>query len=94
MNPSLEASLSLLIQVPLVGIFIWYSLNLWKRTSDMQDKFMAALDRRDQEFEKRNNAICNTLAKLTEAIDTHDTFIEQKLDNMAVEKAKRINGLK
>jgi hypothetical protein len=52
---------SILIQVPLVGIFIWFSLESQKRFSD-------ALDKRDQEFEKRNAATCRSLEVLTSSV--------------------------
>lgn len=63
---------SLLIQVPVLGVFIWYSNKLVK-------DFMTALDKRDELYEKRNVALCgaineNTaqLRALTEMTVRHD----------------------
>jgi len=68
MPTNMEAAISLLIQVPLLGIFIWYSVYMWKLSAAAQEKFMTALDKRDLEFEKRNDKVCANLEKLTESI--------------------------
>lgn len=49
---------SLLVQVPILGVFIWYSSKLVK-------DFTAALDRRDELYEKRNCAIVEAMNKTT-----------------------------
>lgn len=71
---SLESWVALLIQVPLVGVFIWYSLESnkrWQQTSEKsQERFMEALDKRDDEFEKRNNSVITTIGSLNSAIVT------------------------
>ena len=53
--------ISLLIQVPLLGVFIWYSLHLQKR-------FDESLNRRDELYEKRNNALVDAITALTREI--------------------------
>lgn len=69
MTPDL---ISLLIQIPIVGIFIWYSLETNKRNSESQQKFilllqdqhqkfLEALDKRDAAFENRNKAVLSIL---------------------------------
>jgi hypothetical protein len=67
-----ETWASLAIQIPLVVAFIWYS-------RDMQKQFTATLEKRDQMYEQRNNAIvaaltANTaqLTELTRIITAHD----------------------
>ncbi len=88
--------LSLLIQVPLVGVFIWYSLEMNKRGNETQKTFMDALDKRDEAFDKRNNAIiqviermnesiCAQLKDLAEQYDAHDRYVH---DNIAKARAK------
>lgn len=59
---------SLLIQVPLVGVFIWYSLEMNKRMQEAQEKYMEALDRRDEAFEKRNSSVIASISSLNQAI--------------------------
>jgi hypothetical protein len=54
----MEAWVSLLIQVPLVGVFIWYSLEQQKRNQ-------ASMDKRDEAYLK-------ALAAITERMDRHE----------------------
>lgn len=68
MPTNIEAGIALLIQIPLVGIFIWYSIYMSKIASQSQEKFMDALDKRDAEFENRNQKVCDSLDKMAEAI--------------------------
>jgi uncharacterized Zn finger protein len=88
--------LSLLIQVPLVGVFIWYSLEMNKRSNETQKTFMDALDKRDEAFDKRNNAIIQVIERMNESIcaqlkdlaeqhDAHDRYVH---DNIAKTRAK------
>lgn len=81
--------LSLLIQVPLVGVFIWYSLEMNKRGNQSQKEFMDALDKRDEAFEKRNAAVITTIDRLNESIcmqlgkvqeqqEEHDRFVREE----------------
>ena len=53
--------IGLLIQVPLLGVFIWYSLHLQKR-------FDESLNRRDELYEKRNSALVEAITALTREI--------------------------
>ena len=82
--------ITLLIQVPLVGVFIWYSLEMAKRSSDSQKAFMDALDKRDQAFEMRNTAvikaidnlnaaICHQLESIDKSHEEHDRYVREKL---------------
>ena len=91
---------TLLIQVPLVGVFIWYSLEMSKRAAESQQAFMNALDRRDQAFEGRNkatieaishlnDAICLQLKELERSNDEHDKLVRA---NFAKMNAKRTKG--
>jgi hypothetical protein len=52
----MESWASLLIQVPLVGVFIWYSL-------ESQKRYQASMDKRDQ-------AYLTALDKITSRLDT------------------------
>lgn len=82
----MESWVTLLVQVPLVGVFIWYSLEMAKRNTEAQKAFMDALDRRDAAFELRNkavidainnlnNAICAQLRDIDHATEEHDRFV-------------------
>ncbi len=70
--------LSLLVQVPLVGVFIWYSLEMNKRMTQAQNSFMDALDKRDDAFEKRNNAVITTIDRLNESISAQLAKIQEQ----------------
>lgn len=94
----MDSWISLLIQVPLVGVFIWYSLEMSKRMQENQMKFMDALDKRDDAFEKRNQAvisainslnssICANLEKIQESQEDHDRFVREC---EVTKKAKRL----
>ncbi len=82
--------LTLLIQVPLVGVFIWYSLEMNKRSAEAQKSYMDALDRRDQEYEKRNLALITSINAMSMAItksvdnlatcqNEHDDFVRENV---------------
>lgn len=90
----------LLIQVPLVGVFIWYSLEMAKRSTESQKTFLEALDKRDTAFDLRNKAmidsmnanqkaICETMNAMREDIINHDKWSEQRIiaSEQAVVKA-------
>ena len=64
---------SLLIQIPLVGVFIWYSLELQKR-------YQSSMAERD-------TAYLGALNKITECIDTHDSKSAQRIEDARKEAA-------
>jgi len=64
---------TLLIQVPLVGVFIWYSLQA-------QQRFMDSLDKRDAAFERRNEATINAINTMQAAIMTELRETNQRMD--------------
>ena len=57
-------------QIPLVAAFIWFSL-------EQQKRFDAALDRRDEAFDKRNDKICEALDSLTSNFMAHDDRVRE-----------------
>ena len=87
----MEASwVSLLIQVPLVGVFVWFSLEMSKRNTEAQRAFMEALDKRDAAYEKRNQAVIETINLMNQSVcaqlqrlgddhDEHDRFVRERL---------------
>jgi hypothetical protein len=78
--PATDASwLNLLIQIPLVGVFIWYSLEMSKRAAETQTRFMDALDKRDMAFEARNRAVIEHIQNLDVHICEHDTRTQPAL---------------
>lgn len=91
--------ITLLIQVPLVGVFIWYSLEMAKRSSDSQKAFMDALDKRDSAFEMRNTAVIRTIDNLNAAIchqlesidkshEEHDKYVRDKLSSIGAKTSR------
>lgn len=68
MPANIESWVALLIQVPLVGVFIWYSLNLGKQAVESQKLFLEALDKRDVGFESRNQAVVSALNSLSDIV--------------------------
>jgi len=70
----------LLAQIPLVGIFIWYTLEREKR-------FTATLDKREELYqksmEKRDEHYLAALDKISDKLDT----LEYKVDCVSREKA-------
>jgi len=63
--------ISLALQVPLVGVFIWYSLK-------SQERYLQSLDKRDEEYAKRNEAVCIALGKVAQALDVHDRGCDER----------------
>jgi hypothetical protein len=58
---NMESWASLLIQVPLVGVFIWYSL-------ESQKRYQASMDKRDE-------AYLTALDKITDRMDTVEDIV-------------------
>lgn len=96
---SVPSWITLLIQVPLVGVFIWYSLEMSKRSSESQKAFMESLERRDTAFEYRNtgvikaietlnNSICSQMKEIEHTNDEHDRFVRESLMKLGVSKKK------
>lgn len=90
----MESWVTLLIQVPLVGVFIWYSLEMDKRGKDSQRLYMEALDKRDAEYDKRNSALINAINSMSSAIQAeignlaecqteHDKFVRENIQRKA-----------
>lgn len=87
MDPTL---LQVLIQVPLVGAFILYSLEMNKRMVEAQKAFMEALDKRETAFNERNQALIGAIEAMNHAIcasvetlekdhSEHDKFVRERL---------------
>lgn len=93
--------IGLLTQIPLVAAFIWYSLKLTEQSKEehlqhleqiqeLQTRFFEALDRRDASFEKRtqalvetmntnNRAVLDTLARMEANDREHNDYVHDKL---------------
>ena len=80
---SVPSWVTLLIQVPLVGVFIYYSMMT-------QNKFLEALDKRDEAFQRRNQALIDSMGAMQQAIvaeikslnasqERHDEFVREKV---------------
>lgn len=74
-----EPALNLLVQVPLVGMFVWFVLEMDKRNKASQDK-------RDALYVKSLASIANVLTELKSCFDRHDDHMNQALE--AMEKAR------
>lgn len=78
--------LTLLLQVPLVGAFIWYSLRV-------SHEFLNALERRDEAFEKRNAALIQAINNMSESIAMQIqalTTAQREHDNFTRENTSRL----
>lgn len=76
-----EAWISLVAQVPIVAAFIWYSLENQKR----QD---AAMQRRDDAYEKRNEAIVAAINASTETQRETNKLIVEVAQKLAAHDAR------
>lgn len=100
---SIESWLGILIQIPIVAVFIWYSNQMNNRMEAVQEKFMNALDRRDEGFERRNAATIQAIDRLNESIalqlkelncaqDEHDKWVREnvnRVDRPSTPRARR-----
>jgi hypothetical protein len=76
MEPNINAWIGLFVQVPLVGIFIWYSIK-------MQERFQQSLDKRDDQYEKRNGALVEAITANTQQLSelTREIISERQAAN-------------
>lgn len=87
-------------QLPFVVVIVWYSLARDKTAQEAQNRFMAALDKRDEEFERRNTAVVNALNELTRCLAAHDEKVQERIatsqdkviDAVAVQRAQTGRG--
>jgi len=95
MTPDL---ISLLIQIPIVAAFIWYSLEMNKRNNEAlkesQQRFLAALDRREESFEKRNQGVINAMSELTKILSNHDLETKKAIATMDERTKTRVTRRK
>ena len=80
-----------------IGIIImWFTLEVFKRVSAMldkltkasnvqQEKFLAALEKRDADTAERNTVVVQALNNLCASTKEHDSYVRVKLDS--IEKA-------
>lgn len=82
--------IDLLIQLPLVGVFIWYSLEMQKRIQCITDSFSASLKEHDAAFERRVAGLIASDREMTSAILTelktaqthfinHDNYVRENV---------------
>jgi hypothetical protein len=64
---------NLLTQLPALGAFIWFTLEIQKR-------YIASMDKRDERY-------LAVLDKLSDKIDGHDKHVEERV-NQAIEQVK------
>lgn len=75
----MESWVSLLIQVPLVGVFIYYSL----KTNERHQVFIEKIQERFQESqEKRDTAYLSALSQITMRMDQHNIDFAQAVARM------------
>jgi len=65
---------SLIIELPLVAAFIWYSLEL-------NTRYQKSMDKRDE-------AYLATLEKISQQIDRHDQEVTERLDKLTARRTK------
>lgn len=71
--------ITLLIQVPLVGVFVWYSLKMAEQSRESYERFLEALDKRDEAFERRNKDLKDALADISKMQADHDVYVHEML---------------
>lgn len=59
---------SFIEQIPFVVVFVWYSLEMNKRSDATQQVFLEALQRRDEAFDKRNQAVIEAITSMNAVI--------------------------
>lgn len=79
---SVPSWVTLLIQVPLVGVFIYYSMMT-------QNKFLEALDKRDEAFQKRNQDIVAEIKALNASQERHDEFVRENVARKSTAKVMK-----
>lgn len=94
-----ETWIAILGQIPFVAVFIWYSLEVGKQARQAQDRFLEALDKRDDAFERRNEklvtamdvnnrAVLDTLARMESTVCEHDRLVRDKLGEATKRETK------
>lgn len=66
MDNSLKDWFTILIQLPIVAVFIWYSLRL-------QERFLTSMENRDKEF-------LEALNKVSSVLQSHDERLSRFID--------------
>ncbi|HPL81259.1 MAG TPA: hypothetical protein PLU23_02035 [Anaerolineaceae bacterium] len=95
-----ETWIAVLSQIPFVAVFVWYSLEVGKQARQAQDRFLEALDKRDDAFERRtekmvtamdvnNRAVLDTLARMENSACAHDVATRDKLNDIAKQKESK-----
>lgn len=94
--------LNLLVQIPIVGIFVWFALEMAKRQEKIQASFLTALDKRDEAFEMRNRAVCIQLDAMLNFLQSHDdrarnianttTAIKDQMDRDTGQRRRKTDG--
>lgn len=90
-----EPAINLLIQIPLVGIFVWFVLEMDKRNKVSIEKrdlrYEASQEKRDTQYMRSLNAVANTLVAMKKAYEEHDKRVDiviEALDDMRGRDAK------
>jgi hypothetical protein len=85
---------SILLQVPLVAVFIWYS-------RDANKQFSETLAKRDELYEARNNVLvhaieANTAAtiQLCQSMSNHDTWTHEAVELMVANARAKTKPVK
>lgn len=65
----MESAVSLLIQVPLVGVFIWFSLRMVEKMEHQEERFLDSLNKRDEASQKRDEAYLLALDEIGDKVD-------------------------
>lgn len=68
---------SILLQIPLVAAFIWYSIQMQK---SYQDNVTKIQDRNQASMDKRDEAYLNTLGKISERLEQNTRALEKAID--------------
>jgi len=68
---------SILLQIPLVAAFIWYSIQMQK---SYQDNVTKIQDRNQASMDKRDEAYLGALNKISDKMDQNTRALEKAMD--------------
>lgn len=80
----MEGLWNLLVQIPLVGIFVWFVLELDKRNKTSMDKreeqYSRSIEKRDEQYIRSLTSITEVLNDLRNCFHEHDDRLKTALD--------------
>lgn len=69
-SEAITSWVNLLIQVPLVGVFIWFALKVMDRIESIQERYLESMEKRDTAYLKSLDSIGDQVALVHEDVHT------------------------